>query len=792
MRPGVGIRAYIGGVMSDRGSFGGFWHSFWGLWSRWTGAGPRALPASTRAAGDIPSVMSGMALSGRPPARGTAQLLQAYGDSPRLRSVIAVIVDSLAAVPWRVHRLTSTATTGPVAKAMGLGGRYPSRAFLPHLRQPAALDPLARIGHRTALLKRLSDQGATEALDTHPAVDLLYAPIPGLTAAQVRQTMLTHIELVGEGFLVVERGTKTGRPRELWPVPPPWVRELPRPGAPWFRISWPGQAPRDVPAEDVIWLKKPNPANPYDRGSGVGATLNNEIDADEFAARTTSAFFLNNATPDLLITMKGTNEQAERVRATWLQNLLGYQRAKLPHITNAELDVKQLSSKMVDMDLANVRGWLQDCIRMTYGVPPEIIGDSKDSNRSTSTNAQALFIANVLIPRLDAVEDGLNASLMPLVDPSGQTVLLYDSPEVQDLESEQAAAAVAPYARTLDEWRIRQGEEPYGDERGAVHMVPFSLVATRSEDLGKPAATPAPATAPVSQAPVQSQTNQGTSPDEGKPEQQDTAGQTTGKGAVVLPIRKAGNDARLRQVLEALDPGDMAATMGPLWRDQLREWITTEMRDLGADESIDVISRLAEQHMRELGGERIGMITETTREALSASLAEGMEAGETTRDLIARVRDTFGEASDARAELIARTETCRSSNWAITAGQQIAGITRREWLANPGARETHAAMNGQIRAIDAPFNSPSGDSGMYPGGFSTVAECAQCRCTVAALVDERGLRDRGAVWKAFDARLAAWDRAATAAVQRGFARQERAVSAAVMTVFGKSAKRGVR
>lgn len=785
--------------MSEQGR-PGFWSRLW----RYVGGGARK-----GAAGDFaPSMFAGISRTGRPPIRGAAELLVAYSNNPRYRSVIDRIAHTVAATTWRPHKIDNS---GAVEKALGIkrqiqGLGLRGRVGLVRGRLQSAGKAQGFKG-RAKLLKRLSDEGAVVPLDSHPSLDLLNSPNPHLTSSQVRQVCQIHLETVGETFLVVEKRAKSDTPGELWPIPPPWVRRMPMEGDATYDIRYPNAQGRLVPMDSVIWVKYPDPSNPYGRGTGIGTALNTELDTDEYAAQTCSNMFWNNATPDLLVSIPGLGEEeAEAFRRKWMNEQQGYHRAKLPKFTNSDINVKQLSSKFVDLDLVNLRKFTRDAVREAYAIPPEIVGVTGSSNRAAITEAQRLFGLNVLIPRLDMWEDYLNNVLLPMFGEGNEdVVLLYENPLPEDLDTEASSAAQAPWALSVDEWRTRVGLGPL-DKGGDQHMVPIALTPTR---LGETASgvvgsesEQSPKTPSPKPPPSASQSND----EENQPPAPKEPAEPKG---VVLWLRKDERtdvDERFRAVIDAVDGDDMYSSMEPLWHDQVRQWMADEMAHLGAGEQVDVVGALAREHLKDLAANRIPQITETTRAAIGETLAEGLRDGETTRDLIARVRDAFDEASAARAELIARTETNRSSNWAIRQGQKLSGITKREWVANRDSRtrDEHAALDGQVVGIDEPF-TVAGYSAMAPGDSGDPSFDCNCRCVTSAVVgdedegddQERALRAlrrqsqarKLAVWRAFDRSLQAWDRAATTAVRAGLAKQAKAVVAAVRREYKQRAAR---
>lgn len=119
---------------------------------------------------------------------------------------------------------------------------------------------------------------------------------------------------------------------------------------------------------------------------------------------------------------------------------------------------------------------------------------------------------------------------------------------------------------------------------------------------------------------------------------------------------------------------------------------------------------------------------------LKARVAEIVQANAESdaNEIHERLREGLGEKfdtlTDSRARLIART----SATSATTGGQRAAWQAleiEMAWLAQPGARPTHAAASGQRPDADGMFHV--GDAtGPGPGNMSTAGESCNCRCTL--------------------------------------------------------------
>jgi len=110
--------------------------------------------------------------------------------------------------------------------------------------------------------------------------------------------------------------------------------------------------------------------------------------------------------------------------------------------------------------------------------------------------------------------------------------------------------------------------------------------------------------------------------------------------------------------------------------------------------------------------------------------------------IAARIREAtdgvYDNMSKTRAKVIARTETMSSVNTGEFEVYKGEGVTKKEFLAtmDDRTRDSHAKADGQIVAIDEPFDV-GGEKIMYPGDPAGSAECViNCRCTVLPYLEE--------------------------------------------------------
>jgi hypothetical protein len=115
------------------------------------------------------------------------------------------------------------------------------------------------------------------------------------------------------------------------------------------------------------------------------------------------------------------------------------------------------------------------------------------------------------------------------------------------------------------------------------------------------------------------------------------------------------------------------------------------------------------------------------------SIEEGLNAGETRKELMSRISTAFDEIKKSRAETIANTETAAAFNYARDKAMREAGVTHKRWLHSQSPlikepRPTHVAADGQIVPIDEPFDI-GGVPMMRPGDESAGPdEIINCHC----------------------------------------------------------------
>jgi hypothetical protein len=153
----------------------------------------------------------------------------------------------------------------------------------------------------------------------------------------------------------------------------------------------------------------------------------------------------------------------------------------------------------------------------------------------------------------------------------------------------------------------------------------------------------------------------------------------------------------------------------------------------------EVFLRMASEYVAlEMIRSRITNVAETTREQIVKQIAIGQSAGKSV-DVIARaISANIPSISVWRGALIARTETHGAANYGADAAARETGLdVRKEWVSaeDERTRSSHAAANGQVVAMDQPFNV-GGELLMFPGDpAGSGSNIINCRCAISHIVE---------------------------------------------------------
>lgn len=277
---------------------------------------------------------------------------------------------------------------------------------------------------------------------SHAALDLINRPNPFFTRQELIETVQQHIDLTGEGWLVVARNPRSKIPLELWPVRPDRMQPVPHPTdfISGYMYTAPDGQQIALRTEDVIFIRMPNPLDLY-RGMGPVQSILTEIDASRYSAEWNRNFFLNSAEPGGIIEVPDglSDPEFDQLRERWNEQHKGVANAHRVAILEHGKWVDRKYTQR-DMQFAELRSISRDVMREAFGAPAFVLGEVGDVNRATADASKALFAEQLTVPRLERFKGAFNNDLLALYGPDAARMLEFDyeDPVPPDAEARNA------------------------------------------------------------------------------------------------------------------------------------------------------------------------------------------------------------------------------------------------------------------------------------------------------------------------------------------------------------------
>lgn len=362
------------------------------------------------------------------PARGSSEMLDEYGRNTQLQSPVDRIAMDLAGVHWKVLRLDPTSPDD----------------------ETRAVD-----------VTRNSDLGR-----------LLRNPSSDFSWPQLMQILATHMELLGEAFLILD--TPSGAPSEMLPVPPTWVVRRPSLEDQTFAITMYGrslQQTMTLPASQVLWFRRSHPRDPW-IGMGKAFAVDDELQQYSEANKFNRSIFLNGSFPGAMVSIKGLGPQEQkRFQSDFESRFGGYRNHGKPLVVGADVSVMDLSKSQRDMDFVALLKFIRDTSGQNWNIPPELLGIVENSNRASIDSAMYIHAVNNLEPRLRMWRAELQRQLVSRFnDPNLDLVYVSPVRETAEFVLQQTNEGLTRGALTVNEWRKRNGFPALAD--GDVRLVP--------------------------------------------------------------------------------------------------------------------------------------------------------------------------------------------------------------------------------------------------------------------------------------------------------------------------------
>jgi HK97 family phage portal protein len=293
------------------------------------------------------------------------------------------------------------------------------------------------------------ENGDRQEVTRHAALDLLNKPNRFMDRGMLFESVQQHVDLVGEGYIVVYRDSRSRLPLELWPVRPD--RIAPIPGGDFISgYIYTAMTGEQVPLglDDVIPLRMPNPLDPY-RGLGPVQAAMVDIDSARYSAEWNRNFFVNSAEPGGIIEVpeRLSDEEFDELTTRWREQHQGVAQAhRVAVLEMGQWKDRSMSQK--DMQFTELRNLSREVIREAFGIHGHMIGNSENVNKANAEAGEISFARWLVRPRAQRFKQALNHRLLPMFEADGLEFdhdrVVPEDREADDRErTSKTAAAVA-------------------------------------------------------------------------------------------------------------------------------------------------------------------------------------------------------------------------------------------------------------------------------------------------------------------------------------------------------------
>ncbi|GAH41446.1 unnamed protein product, partial [marine sediment metagenome] len=321
-----------------------------------------------------------------------------------------------------------------------------------------------------------------------------------------------------------------------------------------------------------------------------------------------------------------------------------------------------------------------------FGGSMFMLGYEEDVNRANALELEKNYLLNTIQPRTKLRDITISNKIMPLYDRGLYVKSQVIVPQDKDFNLKQEDQDLRNAVVVVNEVREKRGLEPrpWGD----VPILPYNVMpfgsAPEKEKGKEKIYSKAEEKAIIEEwkivywkAYVRKTINQ-----ERLIKSKLSPYFDTQESLVLRNLKKYSKDYKMSELFlfpmaEANE--ELAIILSPLLQQFIEEAAETFIDDFGIGISFDTKNPFIDDFFK---GRKIKMegINNTTYDALKKTLEEGIQNGETIKELSGRVEHVYKEARGSRSFKIARTEVNTANNFSHFEVMRQAQIEKKEWI----------------------------------------------------------------------------------------------------------------
>ncbi len=656
-------------------------------------------------------------------------------------------------------------------------------------------------------LYKIKGDDDVEEVKNHALLDVLYRVNNYTTWYDHICLSQQYLELSGESPWFIDRGESgTQEPQNIMLLRPDKLQIVQETksttGSPIkgykYKLSYGNEI--DIKVEELLFLKYPDPTNTF-RGKGTLQAAAMTVDIDNFSEDFNRRFFYNSARPDSILTtdQKLTPIQRQSLRQDIKRLYQGRENSHKTAILESGLDWKPMSVSQKDMDFLAQQKFSRDKILALFRVHKSILGITEEVNLANAEVGEVVFAKWTVQPKIMRIVAQLNEFYLPMFKGTEGMFLSFDDPVPQNVERNLARydSALGKGWMTINEIRGEQNLDDIGEDGNKIYipnsMTPIELAGKlapaafgmRRDIHGTIVRSAGGYTRAMRRLRAINEKKKSIDKIEGKI-------QSLAKEIVAHSIRKRKEDEKKKMYIAAegivkrsdkflpryqkevadnfgrqkgivlsrfpkkditvddylLDEEEEVKVLFKITTPIGKEIIKTQGTAVAAlvgEKPFDEATKRVQDFLRKNGIKFAKEVSRKTNEKIRETLAAGVSEGEGIPKLKKRITTLFDDMSSTRAELIARSEVIRASNFATEEAFKQSGVVeKKEWLVTADDRlcEFCAPMSGKIISIGGSFfgkgDTIDGEEGGSLdndyGSIDYPPLHPQCRCTIIPII----------------------------------------------------------
>ncbi len=257
-------------------------------------------------------------------------------------------------------------------------------------------------------------------VQNHPLAQLMRRPNQDSSQFQFLELHQTFMELAGESFwYLVFPNQVTIKPSEIYLIRPDLmevaVGDNEKGVVTGYAMRKPDGTKITFEKNEIIHHKLPNPLNPY-RGMGPVEAAHWYIQTEEFAADWTKNALYNSGRPSGIINLKGTikDDEFQQMKKRFKQEYTGTTNAGKTMFLRANqgVDYVKVGMELGEVAMKELKDMTRDDLMVMWRISKTMLGIVDDVNRANARESRAVWLQNVIQPKVWRLIDQLDSNLV--------------------------------------------------------------------------------------------------------------------------------------------------------------------------------------------------------------------------------------------------------------------------------------------------------------------------------------------------------------------------------------------